>query len=218
MWEQVNGALPPPPRGACGGHLVGPAALSLPDGHRRRALFEGVTDATMGHGEGWQYLQAGRFLERADATAALVDLHFKDTAGRPSGTADHMEWVGLLRSCSALEASCRCYTADLRARAHRRVPAAQPGVPAFGAICGGRVESALRTIAQLTAAAPAGAPSGSPAGCTPRSTTGRWTRSSARIRTPTSTASDGSARRSTRPCTELHRLPDRVGAAGVSAS
>ena len=27
-------------------------------------LFQGITDATMGHGEGWQYLQAGRFLER----------------------------------------------------------------------------------------------------------------------------------------------------------
>src|SRR6185503_6998863 len=40
-------------------------------------LFEGVTDATMGHGEGWQYLQVGRFLERAAATAALVDLHFR---------------------------------------------------------------------------------------------------------------------------------------------
>src|SRR5882672_7431403 len=41
-------------------------------------LFEGITDATMGHGEGWQYLQAGRFLERAGATASLVDLYFKE--------------------------------------------------------------------------------------------------------------------------------------------
>ena len=37
-------------------------------------LFQGITDATMGHGEGWQYLQAGRFLERAGSTAALLDL------------------------------------------------------------------------------------------------------------------------------------------------
>src|SRR5262245_34956396 len=39
-------------------------------------LFDGVTDATMTHGEGWQYLQAGRYLERAGATAALLDLYF----------------------------------------------------------------------------------------------------------------------------------------------
>ena len=31
----------------------------------------------MGHGEGWQYLQAGRYLERAGATAALLDLYFR---------------------------------------------------------------------------------------------------------------------------------------------
>ena len=37
-------------------------------------LFTGVTDSTMAHGEGWQYLQLGRYLERASATAALVDL------------------------------------------------------------------------------------------------------------------------------------------------
>ena len=78
-------------------------------------LFQGITDATMGHGEGWQYLQVGRFLERASATAALLDLHFRDAiepacAGRQTTS----EWVGLLRSCSALEAYCRYYTADLR--------------------------------------------------------------------------------------------------------
>ena len=53
----------------------------------------------------------GRYLERADATSTLVDLHFHPGAMLP---ANHVEWVGLLRSCSALEAYCRCYTADLR--------------------------------------------------------------------------------------------------------
>src|SRR5215467_88100 len=38
-------------------------------------LFAGMTDETMGHGEGWQYLQLGRYLERAGGTATLVDLH-----------------------------------------------------------------------------------------------------------------------------------------------
>ena len=97
-------------------------------------LFEGVTDATMGYGEGWQYLQVGRFLERAGGTAALVDLFFRDEMRLPP---THGEWVGLLRSCAALEAYCRTYTAQLRPRAHRRVPAAQPRLPALGAIFGG---------------------------------------------------------------------------------
>lgn len=78
-------------------------------------LFEGITNATMGHGEGWQYQQAGRFLERAVATATLLDAFFTKDAGpaaiRPLDQAD---WVSLLRSCCALESYCRRYTADVR--------------------------------------------------------------------------------------------------------
>src|SRR6185295_16231926 len=73
-------------------------------------LFQGITDATMGHGEGWQYLQVGRFLERAGATASLIGFHFRDetiAAAAPwssAGSRAQIEWAGLLRSCSALEA------------------------------------------------------------------------------------------------------------------
>ena len=31
-------------------------------------LFQGVTDSTMSHGEGWHFIQMGRYLERASAT------------------------------------------------------------------------------------------------------------------------------------------------------
>jgi uncharacterized alpha-E superfamily protein len=34
--------------------------------------FQGVTDSTMNHGEGWQFIQVGRYLERASATALLL--------------------------------------------------------------------------------------------------------------------------------------------------
>jgi uncharacterized alpha-E superfamily protein len=78
-------------------------------------LFQGITDATMGHGEGWRFLQAGRFLERAGATAGLIDLFLSDSPETGlSAPLDQVEWVALLRSCSALEAYCRQYTADVR--------------------------------------------------------------------------------------------------------
>jgi len=32
-------------------------------------LFQGVTDSTMSHGEGWHFIQMGRYLERASATS-----------------------------------------------------------------------------------------------------------------------------------------------------
>ncbi len=41
-------------------------------------LFQGVTDSTMNHGEGWQFIQVGRFIERASATARLLDLYFRE--------------------------------------------------------------------------------------------------------------------------------------------
>jgi uncharacterized alpha-E superfamily protein len=35
--------------------------------------FAGITDATMTHGEGWNFLQAGRFVERAYMTARVLE-------------------------------------------------------------------------------------------------------------------------------------------------
>ncbi len=81
-------------------------------------LFQGITDSTMNHGEGWQFIQVGRYLERASATAKLLDIHFHDfleLEDQSMNSTAHMEWIGLLRSCTAFEAYCKVYTADLRA-------------------------------------------------------------------------------------------------------
>jgi len=118
-------------------------------------LIEGVTDATMAHGEGWQHLQFGCFLERAGVTAALVDRHFKDGALLPP---NHVEWVGLLRSCSALEAYCRQYTADLRPDRIAEFLLLNAEFPRSVRFAAGRIETALRTIALLTGRPPGGRP------------------------------------------------------------
>jgi uncharacterized alpha-E superfamily protein len=109
-------------------------------------LFSGVTDATMSYGEGWQYLQAGRYLERAGATAALVDLYFREDERWPP---NHSEWVGLLRSCAALEAYCRCYTAHLRPELIAEFLLLNQDFPRSVRFSAARVESALRVVAQL---------------------------------------------------------------------
>ncbi len=72
--------------------------------------FHGVTDATMNHGEGWHFIQLGKYMERACSLSVLLDAHFSASAG-----ADDLDWVGLLASCSAFEAYCKVYTADLDA-------------------------------------------------------------------------------------------------------
>ena len=81
-------------------------------------LFQGVTDTTMSHGEGWQFIQLGRYLERASATANLLDLYRSEIFAEPELAVDgnlYHEWIGLLRCCTAFEAYCKVYTADLSA-------------------------------------------------------------------------------------------------------
>ena len=118
-------------------------------------LFQGITDSTMGHGEGWQFLQIGRFLERAGATAELIDFHFRDeaisaapaTAAIPSPRTQ-IALAGLLRSCSALESYCRVYTANLRADQIAEFLLLNSDFPhsvRFAAEC---VESSLGLVAQ----------------------------------------------------------------------
>lgn len=112
-------------------------------------LFQGITDATMGHGEGWRFLQAGRFLERAGGTAALIDLFLSDSL-EPGLAApmDQVEWVGLLRSCSALEAYCRQYTADVRRERVAEFLLLSAEFPRSVRFAAARLESALLAVAK----------------------------------------------------------------------
>lgn len=78
--------------------------------------FQGITDSTMSHGEGWQFIQVGRFLERASATATLLEAYHHDLWAQPERAGESnqfLAWMGLLRSCTAFEAYCKVYTADL---------------------------------------------------------------------------------------------------------
>ncbi len=78
--------------------------------------FQGVTDSTMNHGEGWQFIQVGRYIERASATALLLEAYHADLWEHPERIGEgyeYLDWMGLLRSATAFEAYCKVYTADL---------------------------------------------------------------------------------------------------------
>ena len=78
-------------------------------------LFKGVSDSTMIHGQGWQFIRLGRYLERAYAMATLLEVYQPElfhAQNEPSGH-QHLELVGLLRCCTSFEAYCQVYTADL---------------------------------------------------------------------------------------------------------
>ncbi|HVZ82843.1 MAG TPA: alpha-E domain-containing protein [Terracidiphilus sp.] len=94
---------------------IGDVLSSVIDGIH---LFKGVTDTTMIHGQGWQFIRLGRYLERAYATATLLEVHQPGlTVPQESEHTgyQYLEQVGLLRCCTAFEAYCQVYTADISA-------------------------------------------------------------------------------------------------------
>jgi uncharacterized alpha-E superfamily protein len=111
MWEQLNRMFHAVTRSdAEEASDVNDFLQAIKDGAH---LFQGVTDSNMTHGEGWQFIQAGRSLERASALATLLGVHFREFYGK-GAEPEPLEWIGLLRSCTAFEAYCKAYTADLR--------------------------------------------------------------------------------------------------------
>src|SRR5260370_9492110 len=71
--------------------------------------FTGITDGTMNHGEGYHFIQLGKYSERACALSNLLDAYYSLRS-----RATELDWIGLLSSCSAFEAYCKAYTADLQ--------------------------------------------------------------------------------------------------------
>ena len=75
-------------------------------------LFEGITEATMTHGEAWHFSRLGRMLERADKTMRLLDVKYFILLPSVAyvGTAfDELQWAALLKSASGFEMYRRLY-------------------------------------------------------------------------------------------------------------
>jgi uncharacterized alpha-E superfamily protein len=116
-------------------------------------LFQGVTDSTMSHGEGWQYIQLGRFVERTDAVARLIGTYFNRlpySLDLPVESEEYLEWVGLLKSCAAFEAYCKKYTAELRPLRVAEFLLLNPEFPHSVRFSVDKVHAALQAIAELT--------------------------------------------------------------------
>lgn len=117
MWEQLNRlyhhvrSLPHD-----GGAPVEPEEFlhSVMEGAH---LFRGLTDSTMSHGHGWQFIQLGQFLERSLTMASMMQVHFQHFWDTPlpafddePSALDYPEWIGILKSGTAFEAYCKAYT------------------------------------------------------------------------------------------------------------
>jgi len=73
--------------------------------------FHGVSDDTLPHDEGWQFLQLGRALERAEMTARIVDVEYHNLveSKNPDEKPDNHQWMAVLKSVAAYEIYRRQY-------------------------------------------------------------------------------------------------------------
>ncbi len=113
-------------------------------------LFQGVTDSTMIHTEGWHYIQIGRSIERAAATATMLEMHFEDIEGavRDGGIGAYVSWTALLRSCSGFEAYCQRYTADVRPERVAEFLLLSADFPRSVRFATDTIETSLRSVAR----------------------------------------------------------------------
>ncbi|HEX8490890.1 MAG TPA: alpha-E domain-containing protein, partial [Chthoniobacterales bacterium] len=79
-------------------------------------LFQGITDSTMTHGEGWDFIRIGKLLERADCTSRILDIKYHillPSGEKVGGNVDTIQWMSVLKSCSALEAYRKIYVGQV---------------------------------------------------------------------------------------------------------
>lgn len=111
MWEDINGLYHMVSRFNPRDEIVaGPHRFcdKIKFGTHR---FHGVTDATLPHDEGWQFLRIGWSLERAEMTSRLVDVQYQNLLDELLAleTPDNHQWMAVLRSVGAFEAYHRQY-------------------------------------------------------------------------------------------------------------
>jgi uncharacterized alpha-E superfamily protein len=110
--------------------------------------FQGTTDATMTHDDGWHFIQLGKSLERADSATRILDTKYRLLVESPSvDEAEAVEWMAVLKSCSAYEAyRRRQHLARIEHRGVARFLLLDPLFPRSVLFCVNEAWRALKTI------------------------------------------------------------------------
>jgi len=112
--------------------------------------LNGILNATLVHDEGWWFVQAGQFLERADKTTRILDVRYQTLPERgvpKSISPDNaLEWSAVLRSCSAWDAYKTIYGADVHPRLVAEFLLLSDNFPRSVRFCVSELNRAIRRI------------------------------------------------------------------------
>jgi uncharacterized alpha-E superfamily protein len=107
MWERINALYlwlnSPEARQLYDGSAIDLYRQIVDHAHQ----FHGTTDATLTQGEGWNFMQAAKYIERADSASRILDLKYHillPDGEKVGGTVDTIQWQAVLKSCSGFEA------------------------------------------------------------------------------------------------------------------
>ncbi len=123
-------------------------------------LFQGVANRTLMMGETRDFHDAGRFLERADQTARILDVKYHDLlpsfapggplipteAGSVGGPVDVHGWIAVLKSVGAYEAFRKTYHEGVTPARVAQFLLLNPKFPASVRHSVGRVEGCVRRV------------------------------------------------------------------------
>jgi uncharacterized alpha-E superfamily protein len=122
--------------------------------------LQGITDSTMPREEGFYFLRAGKFLERAESTARTLDVNYRLLAGDgvSAGSTDELAlaaaaediqpWAILLHALSAYESYHRIQRRGIQPQAVVELLALSPVLPRSIRFSVAKVEAALAHITE----------------------------------------------------------------------
>ncbi len=109
--------------------------------------FRGVTDSTIDHSDGWEFIQIGRYIERADKTSRVLDDKFHLLTHKAKDSSRMIvQWNAILRNRSASQAYQRLYKAEVVPQKVAELLLLSNSFPRSVLHCVRRVDWALRRL------------------------------------------------------------------------
>ncbi|MBM3813176.1 MAG: alpha-E domain-containing protein [Acidimicrobiia bacterium] len=109
--------------------------------------FSGVSDGTLLHDEGWQFMRIGKFLERAEMTARIVNVQYHNLVDKEGiEDADDHQWMAVLKSAGAYQAYRRWHRSRVVPPRVAEMLILHPDHPRSVRFCFTQLQLALRDI------------------------------------------------------------------------